>query len=131
MELKKFIIQQVERLSASNGYTQEAMAAVCDLSTKASFNKRILGHTSFKNEELVAIAKEFDKDINYFLNQNYEQEQKELQELKESAPKYGGGDLHDPTERTITISVDIPISGGIKIPEDLNERIRLMILNSK
>jgi transcriptional regulator with XRE-family HTH domain len=131
MELKRFIIQQVDILMSNNGYTQEQMAHVLDLGSKAAFNKRILGKTAFKNEELVAIATEFKKDINYLVNPDYEQEQKEMLEMKEERARYDFGTFHDPTEKTITISVDIPISGGLSIPEDINERIMSMIKNNQ
>mgnify|MGYP001942864195 CR=1 FL=1 len=131
MELKRFVIQQVERLMSKNGYTQLDMAHVIECGSKSAFNKRMTGHTAFSTPDIIAMSEEFNKDINYFLKQSYEQEQKELQEFKDAAPQHGFGNLHDPTERTITISVDIPISGGLNIPEDISDRIREMILQNR
>jgi hypothetical protein len=129
MNNKEYISNQVTRLQASNRLYDDAICDVLEIH-RTTFYKKKRGVSSFKKHEIELLAELFNVDIEVITNPDYKESEQPAQKLAEQVENYVP--VHEPQERktTITLSVEVPLSGGLNIPEDITEQIIKIIENN-
>ena len=130
MNNKEFVSGQITKLQASNHLYDDAICDVLDIH-RTTFYKKKRGLSSFKPGEIKLLAELFNVEEDFITNPNYKTVEPTLSKVNEDAEKYVP--VHDPQPRTstITISVEVPTKGGLKIPEDITEQLLKIIADNQ